>query len=87
MTTEYKSASTNIRGYHVDFELDDDNGYPVSQCWVTLRFANRPGKEWCSSLAVIENEGIIESCDGDDYRDVPERVAAEIAAWAYKQGY
>ena len=82
----YKSAETNINGYHVEFELSDDDGHPVSQCEVTLKFVNQR-LEYHSSLAVIEHEGTIECDDGESVRPVADHTVAKIAAWAYEQGY
>lgn len=85
----YQCHEKNIKGYHVTVEIDEDCGDIVSQCWVSLKFANRPGQEWCSSLALIENEGIIEYCGYDDSEDrrVADATVAAISEWAYSVGY
>jgi hypothetical protein len=83
----YKSAETNIRGYHVEFEINDDDGYPVSSCWVSLKFVNSP-KSYCSSLARLESEGILEADEWEyDDKKVDDATVALISNWAYDQGY
>jgi hypothetical protein len=85
----YQCHEKNIKGYAVTVEIDEDCGDIVSQCWVSLKFTNRPGQEWCSSLALIEGEGIIEYCGYDDIADRPvaDATVAAISDWAQSVGY
>lgn len=82
----YQFFETRIKGYHVELEIDDDCGDIVSQCTVTLKFANSD-HVYCSSLAVIENEGTIECDDDETVRPVAQATVDLIVEWAYAKGY
>lgn len=82
--SEEKNISKKFGCYSAELNVEREGGDLVSWCHVSCR---RNGIDYCSSLPVVETWGTIESEDGSDDLQVPERVVNLIHTWADANGY
>jgi len=81
---EEKNITTKIYTYDVELDVSYDGGDLVSSCFISKV---RDGTTYCSSLALLEDQGTIEGDNWGDVIQVPDRVIKKIYGWAEDNGY
>ncbi len=79
-----KNITTKIYTYDVELDLSYDGADLVSSCFVSKV---RDGTEYCSSLALLSDQGTIEGDNWGDVIQVPEQIIKKIYGWAEANGY
>lgn len=82
--TKTKHFTTTIAGYTVELDLYKAGTEPSSDCTITKRIGAR---DYWSSLAALQNTGILYSGTGDMQHEIDANVLDRITAWAEKNGY
>jgi hypothetical protein len=79
-----KNITTKIYTYDVELDVSYDGGDLVSSCFVSKQ---RGRTKYCSSLALLDDQGTIEGDNWGDVIQVPDKVVKKIYAWAEENGY
>ncbi len=79
-----KNITTKIYTYDVELDLSYDGDDLVSSCFVSK---TRGRTKYCSSLALLDDQGTIEGDNWGDVIQVPDKVVKKIYAWAEANGY
>lgn len=69
--------------WHAELNIEYDGDDLVSWCHVST---TRKGKDYCSSLGVVDSFGTVEAMDGDCIQ-VPQSIERAITKWADENGY
>ena len=69
--------------WEAELDISYDGDDLVSFCHIST---TRKGREYCSSIGVVESFGTVEADDGDAIK-VPKYVFNEIHKWALEEGY
>ncbi len=79
-----KNITTKIYTYDVELDISYDGGDLVSSCFVSK---TRGRTLYCSSLALLSDQGTIEGDHWGDVIQVPEKIITKIYHWAEDNGY
>jgi len=79
-----KNITTRIYTYDVELDLSYDGDDLVSSCFVSKQRGNTL---YCSSLALLSDQGTIEGDNWGDVIQVPEKIITKIHHWAEDNGY
>ena len=79
-----KNITTRIYTYDVELDISYDGGDLVSSCFVSK---TRGRTLYCSSLALLSDQGTIEGDHWGDVIQVPEKIITKIYHWAEDNGY
>ena len=69
--------------WEAELDISYDGDDLVSYCHIST---TRKGRDYCSSIGVVESFGTVEHEDGDAIK-VPKYVFNEIHKWALEEGY
>jgi len=79
-----KNITTRIYTYDVELDISYDGEDLVSSCFVSK---TRDGTLYCSSLALLSDQGTIEGDNWGDVIQVPDKIITKIYHWAEDNGY
>lgn len=79
-----KNITTRIYTYDVELDISYDGGDLVSSCFISK---TRGRTLYCSSLALLSDQGTIEGDNWGDVIHVPDKIITKIYHWAEDNGY